>query len=126
MLLRGFHLCHQIVHNWVHRFGIALGKKLRHKRHGTSDKKWHVDASYVKVEGRWCYLYRAIDKEGNLVDVYLSAVRDQAAAERFFKQAIKTTDVVPNQITTDKEPALYRAITNTFPTIEVSSPESGP
>ena len=69
---------------------------------------------YIKVEGRWCYLYRAIDKQGNLVDVYLSDKRDQAAAEAFFKQAHKTEGVTPTQITTDKETALYSAIANTF------------
>ena len=66
------------------------------------------------MEGRWCYLYRAIDKEGDLVDVYLSGVRDQAAAEAFFKQANTTTGIIPDQITTDKEPALYPAIKSSF------------
>lgn len=58
--------------------------------------------------------YRAIDKEGNLVDVYLGDVRDQTAAEAFFEQAQNTTGVTPVQITTDKEAALYPAIKNVF------------
>jgi putative transposase len=87
---------------------------LRKKRYRQGGKKWHADATYIRVEGRWCYLYRAIDKKGNLVDVYLSDVRDQAAAESFFHQAKKTTGIVPTQITTDKEPALYPAIKNLF------------
>ena len=87
MAMRGLHLCHQTVHNWVQTFGIDLGLKLRSRRKGKAGAKWHVDATYIKVEGRWCYLYRAIDKEGNLVDVYLSAIRDQSAAEAFFEQA---------------------------------------
>ena len=62
-------------------------------------------------------MYRAIDKAGNLVDVYLSDVRDQHAAEKFFEQAQATTNVIPEQITTDKEPALYPAIENQFPAI---------
>jgi len=114
MAMRGFHLSHQTVHNWVQTFGVELGLKLRHNRQGQAGKKWHIDATYIKIEGRWCYLYRAIDKEGNLVDVYLSDVRDQAAAESFFAQASKTTDIIPQQITTDKEPALYPAIENVF------------
>ena len=114
MEIRGFHICHQTVHNWVHTFGVNLGLKLREARRGKSGKKWHVDATYIRVEGRWCYLYRAIDKEGNLVDVYLSDVRDQKAAESFFLQAAKTSGVTPTQITTDKEPALYPAIANVF------------
>ena len=69
----------------------------------------------MKIAGNWCYLYRAIDREGNLVDVYLSDTRDQVAAENFFKQAQVTTNITPIQITTDKEPALYAAIENIFP-----------
>jgi putative transposase len=59
------------------------------------------------VDGHWCYLYRAIDKEGNLVDVRLSDERDQAAAEALFNQCHEMTDILPDQITIDKEPALY-------------------
>ena len=66
MAIRGFSLSHQTIHNWVQTFGVELGLKLRCRRKGMSGKKWHVDATYIKVEGRWCYLYRAIDKEGNL------------------------------------------------------------
>ena len=68
----------------------------------------------MPIEGRGCCLYRAIDKEGNLVDVYLSDVRDQKTAEAFFSQAAKTSGIYPDKITTDKEPALYGAIDNTF------------
>ena len=114
MLMRGFHLCHQTVHNWVQTFGIELGLKLRRRRHGKNGNKWHVDATYIKIEGRWCYLYRAIDKNGDLVDVYLSDVRDQEAAENLFEQAHKTSVVTPEQITTDKEPALKPAIKKEF------------
>ena len=91
MLMRGFHLSHQTVHNWVQRFGVELGFKLRERRQCKLGKKWHVDVTYLKIGGHWCYLYRAIDKEGNLVDVYLSDVRDQAAAEACLKKAINTT-----------------------------------
>jgi putative transposase len=115
MKMRGINLSHQTVHNWAQNFGVELGLKLREKRYGQMGKKWHIDSTYIRVEGRWCYLYRAIDKEGNLVDVYLSDTRDQAAAERFFRQAQLTTGITPIQITTDKEPALYPAIKNTFP-----------
>jgi len=114
MAIRGIQLCHQTVHNWTQCFGPELGIKLRKSRQGKAGSKWHIDATYIKIDGRWCYLYRAIDKQGNLVDVYLSDVRDQAAAEAFFKQCHSTTDVVPSQITTDKEPALYPAIRKVF------------
>ncbi len=115
MAMRNVHLSHQTIHNWSQTFGVELGLKLRKKRFCQANTKWHTDATYIRVEGRWCYLYRAIDKEGNLVDVYLSDACDQAAAERFFRQAQKTTSVKSIQITTDKELALYPAIEKIFP-----------
>ena len=68
MVMRGFYLCHQTVYNWVQKFGVELGIKRRSRRKGKCGKKWHVDATYVCIKAHWCYLYRAIDKEGNLVD----------------------------------------------------------
>jgi len=114
MALRGFHLSHQTVHNWVQLFGIDVGKTLRKRRYKRGGDRWHVDATYLKIEGRWCYFYRAIDKQGHLVDVYLSDIRDLAAAEAFFEQAAKTSGIYPKQITTDKEAAFYSSIENVF------------
>ncbi len=73
-----------------------------------------MDVTYVFLENRWCYLYRAIDKAENLVDVYLRDMRDMKAAIRFFEQCQKTTGVTPSQITTDKEPALAIGIKSVF------------
>lgn len=114
MAMRNIYLSHQTIHNWTQRFGVELGLKSRERRKGKCGKKWHADATYLCIKGHWYYLYRAIDKEGNLVDIYLSDVRDQVAAEAFFEQAVKTTAITPEQITTDKEPALYPAINNVF------------
>jgi len=114
MAMRGLYLSHQTVHNWVQTFGVELGIKLQSKRKGKGGCKWHVDATYVRIKGHWCYLYRAIDKQGNLIDVYLSEVRDQEAAENFFAQAENTSGITPTQVTTDKEPALYPAIDTIF------------
>ncbi|PHQ81965.1 MAG: hypothetical protein COB66_00990 [Coxiella sp. (in: Bacteria)] len=83
-------------------------------RYGETGLKWHADATYIRVEGRWRYTYRAIDKEEHLVDVYLSDTRDQNAAEDFFLQAETTTGISPDLITTDKEPALTPALDNAF------------
>lgn len=114
MQLRGVKLSHQTVHNWVMKYGVELGLKLRTQRKGQAGKKWHVDATYIRLKGHWYYLYRAIDKAGNLVDVYLSNTRDLAAAEAFFNQAQATTGVMPEQVTTDKEAALYPAVKGSF------------
>ena len=52
MAMRGFHLSHQTVHNWSQRFGVELGLKLRKRRYGQSGDKWHMDCTYLKIEGR--------------------------------------------------------------------------
>lgn len=114
LALRGINVCHQTIHNWIHTFGVSIGKRLRKRRYKRCSDRWHVDATYIKIEGRWCYFYRAIDKQGNLVDVYLSDTRDLAAAEAFFTQAAKTSGVYPDIITTDKEAAFGSAVENIF------------
>src|SRR5271168_2993591 len=65
---------------------------------------------YVKVQGRWCYLYRAIDTSGALVDVRLSETRDMAAAKAFFQSAKTVTGITPARVTTDGHDSYPRAI----------------
>ena len=114
MALRNISLSHQTVHNWVQTFGVDIGIQLRENRRGKMGKKWHVDSTEIKVQGRRCYFYRCIDKEGNLVDVYLSDTKNQDAAEEFFTQCQDLFGGDPDMITTDKEPALYPALAEVF------------
>ena len=110
MALRGVFLSHETVRLWSQKAGTDVGLKLRSRRRGQCSKKWHMDVTYLKIKGYDAYLYRAIDKAGNLIDVYLSDKRDRKSAEAFFKACEKTTGVHPIQITTDKEPAFPGAI----------------
>jgi putative transposase len=114
--LRGFKLCAETIRLWVLRFGILLGKNLRSVRRGKAGKSWYVDETYLQVEGEWCYLYRARDKQGELIDCFLSPTRDKASAVRFFKQAINVVGHAPDRITTDKNPAYPGAIEEAFAT----------
>ena len=75
-LLRGFEFTHETVSDWEERFLPLFTEQIRIKRKGKIGKVWLVDETYVKVAGQWCYLYRGIDENGNLVDVCLSATRD--------------------------------------------------
>jgi transposase-like protein len=68
-----------------------------------------VGETYVKVAGRWRYVYRAIDQSGQVIDVFVSARRDAKAARRFFERAIGATNVTPAEVTTDQAPA-YPAV----------------
>lgn len=108
--LRGFKLCAETIRQWMLRLGTMIGNLLRKKRRGKAGKRWHVDESYLQINGQWCYIYRAIDKAGNLADVYLSSKRDKASAIKFFKSAIDVVGHRPKQITTDKNPAYPDAI----------------
>jgi putative transposase len=68
------------------------------------------DGIYIKVDGRWCYVYRAIDRSGALVDVLLSEHRDMAAAKAFFRSAKAVAGVTPDRVTTDGHDSYPRAI----------------
>jgi transposase, IS6 family len=70
-------------------------------RHRVGDR-WQVDETYVKVAGRWRYIYRAIDQFGQVIDVFVSPHRDVKAARRFFEQAIGATLVTPVEVVTDR------------------------
>jgi transposase-like protein len=71
-------------------------------------RSWRVDETYVKVRGRWRYLYRAVDKEGNTVDFLLRAKRDIAAAKAFFRRALQRQGQLPYKITLDGYQASHR------------------
>ena len=69
-----------------------------------------MDETYVKVKGKWCYFYRAIDADGNLVDSHLSEKRDMEAAQQFFKQALDVVGHTPEWVTTDGHASYPRAV----------------
>jgi len=90
------------------------GVAARFERRGQGGAKWRADETYLRVDGRWCYLYRAIDREGNLVEALLSERRDMDAARRFFTRALDATSYAPEQVTTDGHDAYPRAIRETL------------
>jgi putative transposase len=91
----------------------VMGDELRKRRHGTrrgAGISWYVDETYLKVRARWCYLYRAIDWDGNLIDAMLSEHRDMKAAKAFFRSAKATMGFGPDRVTTDGHGSYPRAI----------------
>ena len=85
---RGFAVSHVSIYNWVLRFGPCLEEKFR-KHKLPVNTSWRIDETYIKINGEWKYLYRAVDKNGDTVDFLLTAKRDLKAAKRFLKKAIK-------------------------------------
>ena len=100
---RGIEVDHVTVYRWVQRFTPLLADAARFARHSPGDR-WFVDETYVKVNGVWRYVYRAIDQHGQVIDVLLSARRDAAAARRFFTRALRTLKVIPSEVVTDAAP----------------------
>lgn len=113
-LERGWEFTHEAVREWEARFAPLRAEHLRAKQRGQAGLSWYVDETYVKVRGKWCYLYRAIDADGNLVDSCLSEKRNMEAAKSFFKQALEAVGRAPERVTTDGHDSYPRAIRETF------------
>ena len=113
-LERGFEVTHETVRDGEARFAPLLANKLRAKRKGQAGRSWHIDETYIKVSGAWKYLYRAIDRDGNLVDSMLSEHRDMDAAKRFFMSALEVAEQAPERVTTDGHDSYPRAIRETL------------
>jgi transposase-like protein len=98
---RGVEVDHVTVYRWVLRFTPLLAEAARPCRHQVGGR-WMVDETYVKVAGRWRYVYRAIDQFGQVIDVFVSPRRDARAARRFFDHAMGTTMMAPVEVITDR------------------------
>lgn len=109
-LERGFEFTHETVRDWEGLFAPLITQQLRARRAGKAGHSWHMDETYIKVNGKWCYLYRAIDRDGNLVDSMLSEHRDMEAAKKFLTQAREVVGHKPTKVTTDGHDAYPRAI----------------
>jgi len=110
---RGITVDHVSVYRWVQRFAPLLIDAARPCRHTPGDR-WFVDETYVKVAGRWVYLYRAIDQFGQVIDVLMSQNRDLAATRRFFIQALEHSPS-PTEVSTDRAPTYARVLDELLP-----------
>jgi transposase-like protein len=93
---------------WVQHFVPVFEKKWK-KYARPVGSSWRVDETYIKVKGKWNYLYRAVDKQGQTIDFLLSKHRNKAAAIRFFRKAIGNHQA-PEKITLDGYEATHRAV----------------
>ena len=110
LLQRGYEVSHETIRVWEYRFAPLVSESLCSKRRGQAGRSWYLDETYVKVSGRWCYHYRAIDRDGNLLDSMLSQHRDRQAARRFLRRLLDANTQKPLRLTTDKHPAYKKAI----------------
>jgi transposase-like protein len=110
---RGIDVDHVTVYRWVKPFTPLLIDAARPCRHKVDDR-WFVDETYVKVNGVWRYVYRAVDQHGQVIDVLDSKRRDIASAGRFFS-ALLLAHRAPAEVTTDRAPALANVIDELIP-----------
>ena len=93
---------HTTIWRWVQRYGPELEARLRRHLKPTN-RSWRIDETCVRVKGRWCYLYRAIDSTGATIDFVLSRLRDAATAKRLFRKALTNpSHRQPRVINTDQ------------------------
>ena len=106
--LRGLTIDHSTLQRWVERFSSLLVGRF-HKRKKATHSSWRMDETYIKVKGKWLYLYRAVDKYGATIDFLLRSRRDTQAAKCFFKKAIRGNGK-PEKINVDKSGANKAAL----------------
>jgi putative transposase len=103
-LERGLNVDHSTVNRWVIRYSPQLEEVFRTRFKRPVGSSWRMDETYIKVKGKWVYLYRAVDKAGKTVDFMLSEKRDEPAARAFFKKAMGSNGA-PDKVTLDKSGA---------------------
>ena len=99
--LRGIDVSYETVRRWSVKFGLAYARKLR-RSHPPADTRWHLDEVFVSINGRSMYLWRAVDCEGEVLDVLVQSRRNKRAALKLMRKLLKTQGFVPAAIVTDK------------------------
>ena len=110
LLQRCFEVSYETIRIWEFRFAPLVSENLSAKRRGIAGQSLYLDETYIKVSGCWRYLYRAIDRERNLIDSRLSEHRDKHAARRFLRRLIDSAGRKPLRMTTDKHPTYAKVI----------------
>ena len=109
MAERGLSVDHSTIARWVLFYALILNRRMRREMR-RPNRSWRVDETYLRVAGKWTYLYRAIDSAGDTIDFMLSPNRDLTAAKGFLRLALSAGPVRPRVINVDGHPAYASAI----------------
>jgi len=110
MAERGLSVAHTTIFRWVQQYAPEIDRRSRPHLKPTNDS-WRVDETYVKVRGKWMYLYRAVDSTGQTLDFLLNETRSTRAAKRFFRKVLEHPDrVAPRVINVDRNGAYIGAV----------------
>jgi putative transposase len=117
MTSHGVSLTYETVREWTLKFGQTYANGLRHKSPRPGDR-WHLDEVFLKINGRLHYLWRAVDQDGDVLDILVQRRRDKKAAKKFFRKLLKGLRYVPRVIITDKLKSYQAAKQELMPSVE--------
>ncbi|MGW2183776.1 IS6 family transposase [Streptomyces sp. NPDC001732] len=117
MLERGVLVSHETVRRWCAKFGQACANGLRRRRVQPGDKG-HLDEVFITINGEQKYLWRAVDQDGNVLDILVQNRRNKAAARRFYRRLLKGIGAVPRMIVTDRLRSYGAAHREVMPSVE--------
>ena len=109
---RGIDVSYETVRRWSVKFGLSYAKRLR-RSHPQANERWHLDEMFVSINGKTMYLWRAVDCEGEVLDVLVQSRRNKKAALKLLRKLLKAQGFVPTKVVTDKLPS-YRAALETL------------
>jgi putative transposase len=113
---RGITVSYEAIRYWCVKFGPTYARSLRRKQ-GRLGDIWHVDEVFITIRGESHYLWRAVDQDGDVIDILVTKHRDRQAAKRFFRKALKHQGQVPWQLVTDKLRTYRAAHREIFPSL---------
>src|SRR5918992_683365 len=117
LFVRGVMVSYEAIRKWCRKFGQSYANQLRRRRPRPGDK-WHMDEMFLTIKGERHYLWRAVDQEGNVLDILVQRRRDKKAAKKFFRKLLKGLPYVPRVIVTDKLKSYGAAKREILPSVE--------
>ena len=113
---RGVTVTYEAIRQWCRTFGLDYARRLRRRR-GRMGDTWYLDELFVKIQGRQQYLWRAVDEDGDTIDILVQSRRNRRAALRFFRKLLKGQGCVPRRLITDKLRSYPAACRTVMPSV---------
>jgi putative transposase len=117
MMHRGVIVSYETIRSWCGTFGPVFARGLRRRQPRRGDR-WHLDEVFLTINGKRCYLWRAVDQDGHVLDILVTSRRDTKAAKRFFRKLLKGLRYVPRVVVTDKLRSYGAALRQLMPSVE--------
>ena len=113
---RGITVSYEAIRHWCLTFGLDYARRLRHRR-GRQGATWYLDEVFVKIQGQQQYLWRAVDEDGDVLDILVQSRHNRRAAARFFRKLLKGQGREPRRLVTDKLPSYSAALRTVMPSV---------